>query len=941
MREGTCRSQIVRCLMVSIAVCAFAAASCGSSEAPQTPAVAEQDNELFSDQNHHAGTAGFFLLPPLVPQSPSGIGTLDTGASPTVTIEEIDPGTQTVRRVVATYTQQSGVGSDIVRINSQSGYYVTWKTGAFALNTALTYRIKIGGCRKAVLGYADVDLVARTDQLRGVDGRNFVGLVKGQPLLIRFWIKRLDGDGDGVSNCRDNCPTVANKTQIDGDGDGQGDACECLTVVCAPADACRKAGVCDSRTGACSRANKSDGTSCSDGDACTLTDVCQAGACVGGNVVTCAPADACHEAGVCDSQTGSCSQANKSDGTPCSDSDACTLTDVCHAGACVGGNLVSCPPADACREAGICDSRSGACSQANKSDGTLCNDNDACTLTDACLAGTCAGGNLVSCVAADQCHASGVCRPSSGTCSNPPVPDGQPCAHPVNQAAAATCQAGACAIDFTATITPSLIVSPVTTSKALLALSAVAGGDVDVSFSGVGLPPGITVTFSASPVHVAGESSVSVTATIAASAAVAAGSFPTFIRATGGGFSHDLPLRIDVPVCPTIGHIDALMSTDREIVDDPVRTGFGGAWTFGRLMRRLATSDAEARAMIRSLYANWNGVQVVNGFPVTGSFSRFGQDLLGDWPLKDGDLDLDRAPMDLLAIVNRMDLRSLAEGHAGEARLVFQQNNRAFSPDANFLPFFYLLEYRLPAQTEQDVRAWAAKWRIVGDVTLTAAARNTALQALTDEFADRATFASLRTNDGLSGFSPSFPTTWLLRSFSLTPDGRFVSTPVALTPQSTFQNTATLASFINQNEAQILGRTHLVPELLNGAPFLGGQAVNAALVSFPQSPPGMFWRAPGINNNDARHLFSLNTCNGCHGRETASAFTHVGQRIGGHTTSPLSPYLGGVTVADPVSGVPRTFGELTRRVKDHNRFFCAPPPGPDTFSIAEGFQRAF
>jgi thermitase len=35
-----------------------------------------------------------------------------------------------------------------------------------------------------------------------------------------------DGDGDGVADAADNCPTVSNPTQVDGDGDGDGDACD-------------------------------------------------------------------------------------------------------------------------------------------------------------------------------------------------------------------------------------------------------------------------------------------------------------------------------------------------------------------------------------------------------------------------------------------------------------------------------------------------------------------------------------------------------------------------------------------------------------------------------------------------------------------------------------------------------------------------------------------
>jgi hypothetical protein len=82
----------------------------------------------------------------------------------------------------------------------------------------------------------------------------------------------------------------------------------CAGVAC-PGTACRAA-VCDPRTGECApAAPRADGTACDDLDACTRTDACAAGACVGGDRVTCPPADACHAAGVCDGATGACSSA--------------------------------------------------------------------------------------------------------------------------------------------------------------------------------------------------------------------------------------------------------------------------------------------------------------------------------------------------------------------------------------------------------------------------------------------------------------------------------------------------------------------------------------------------------------------------------------------------------------------------------------------------------
>jgi hypothetical protein len=104
------------------------------------------------------------------------------------------------------------------------------------------------------LGFADVDVVRNDHEVRCVDRDDFVPLVNGHVLRIKFRIDRpvVDADGDGVYNWRDNCRTTANPSQLDTDRDGEGDACECAGVTCAPAsDACHVAGACNPATGMC------------------------------------------------------------------------------------------------------------------------------------------------------------------------------------------------------------------------------------------------------------------------------------------------------------------------------------------------------------------------------------------------------------------------------------------------------------------------------------------------------------------------------------------------------------------------------------------------------------------------------------------------------------------------------------------------------------------
>ena len=166
---------------------------------------------------------------------------------------------------------------------------------------------------------------------------------------------------------------------------------------------------------------------CNDSNACTQTDTCQGGTCVGSNPIVCPTPDQCHNAGTCAPATGICSNPPKTNGTTCNDGNACTRTDTCQTGTCSGGNPVVCTALDQCHLAGTCTPATGTCSNPTKADGSGCNDANACTQTDTCQSGTCAGTNPIVCTPFDQCHVAGTCTPSSGLCTNPFQPNGTPC----------------------------------------------------------------------------------------------------------------------------------------------------------------------------------------------------------------------------------------------------------------------------------------------------------------------------------------------------------------------------------------------------------------------------------------------------------------------------------------------------------------------------------
>jgi hypothetical protein len=121
-----------------------------------------------------------------------------------------------------------------------------------------------------------------------------------------------------------------------------------------------------------------------------------------------------------------------------------------------------------------------------------------------------------------------------------------------------------------------------------------------------------------------------------------------------------------------------------------------------------------------------------------------------------------------------------------------------------------------------------------------------------------------------------------------------------------------LVDFINANEAGILARNYDTPLILpDGTPFLGGGANMVASTRWNGPRTGPF-----VNSNEARHIFSLNTCSGCHARETGTGFFHIRPAPFGASPN-LSGFLTGIDVLDPVDRVTiHHFDDLARRAQE-------------------------
>jgi len=138
-----------------------------------------------------------------------------------------------------------------------------------------------------------------------------------------------------------------------------------------------------------------------------------------------------------------CQMQNK--GAACDDSDLCTLGDTCQGGACVG-QVKGCGQPGQCHLGGSCSKLFGACVYPNRPDGTACDDQDICTVDDACEDGACSGTPR-KCQPRDACHVAGTCDPHTGECSNPPIIEGAPCP-------GGACRSGRCVIPADASPLP-------------------------------------------------------------------------------------------------------------------------------------------------------------------------------------------------------------------------------------------------------------------------------------------------------------------------------------------------------------------------------------------------------------------------------------------------------------------------------------------------------
>ena len=132
---------------------------------------------------------GFYWLPPMV-RDPVTSGTFDAELSPEVEICALDAGECDPELGLIEIFTMDGSGSERVRVDPDGEHYlVNWHTDEYDLSEATHYRISVFAGPGVLLGYADVEPVSNGGALRNVDAGEYIGLVDGRTLPIKFRIR--------------------------------------------------------------------------------------------------------------------------------------------------------------------------------------------------------------------------------------------------------------------------------------------------------------------------------------------------------------------------------------------------------------------------------------------------------------------------------------------------------------------------------------------------------------------------------------------------------------------------------------------------------------------------------------------------------------------------------------------------------------------------------
>ena len=365
-----------------------------------------------------------------------------------------------------------------------------------------------------------------------------------------------------------------------------------------------------------------------------------------------------------------------------------------------------------------------------------------------------------------------------------------------------------------------------------------------------------------------------------------------------------------------------LIVVEPSVIDDSrAKNEPAGGWSFRHAVESMTPAGVSPSAFVRGWLHTWVDTSAFNGQALDHEprNAEMNNLILCPWLRRtvsnncdltcskctSQELDLGKAPFRLLAIMNRMDLRTQldASSPAGEMRLVFGLTaGPADDPASQPRAFTTIFEYAYPSS--KSVKEWAEAWHSLGAHAAYDEVYRGELESLTEsvvgpnkspERPNGSAIAQVRTNESALNWI------WQLREFRLS-GGSLQISSTKNTPLETLNNTPILASWVTKNAAAIKDNKYVVPESL-----LGGSA-NQFLFR---------WALPNVDE-ETRRAFAAGTCSGCHSGDISareSAF-HVSPFVSG--TAKLSPF-----VWDPGAKV-QGKDEVSKRTVLYKQTLCSP-----------------
>ncbi len=175
--------------LLSVSLLALTALAC---DRPPTGPRDDPGPQTAISDGANLGNTHFYFLPPVL-KMPSFSGAFDGTLAPAVSICEWDLLGNKCGPVVAEFGSGGSGDGAVAKDVMGEKYHVNWQTdqclrGPCSLDPAKIYRIRVF-VGSAQLGFADVDVVSNGSQLKNVQTNEFIGLVNGRTLPIKFRIE--------------------------------------------------------------------------------------------------------------------------------------------------------------------------------------------------------------------------------------------------------------------------------------------------------------------------------------------------------------------------------------------------------------------------------------------------------------------------------------------------------------------------------------------------------------------------------------------------------------------------------------------------------------------------------------------------------------------------------------------------------------------------------